>query len=128
LRVAAHRRHAAEERRELLKDPADILITTPESLYLLLTSQGREILRGVETLVLDEVHAVAGTKRGAHVAPASSAWKISASARRSGSACRQRSGRSRRSAGSSRAAARLSSSTQARARRSTWRWSCRSRT
>jgi ATP-dependent Lhr-like helicase len=57
-----------KERRELLKDPADILITTPESLYLLLTSQGRDILRGVETLVLDEVHAVAGTKRGAHMA------------------------------------------------------------
>jgi ATP-dependent helicase Lhr and Lhr-like helicase len=57
-----------KDRRELLKDPADILITTPESLYLLLTSQGREILRGVETLVLDEVHAVAGTKRGAHMA------------------------------------------------------------
>ncbi|HZC75046.1 MAG TPA: DEAD/DEAH box helicase, partial [Gaiellaceae bacterium] len=46
----------------------DILITTPESLYLMLTSQHREILRGVEKLVLDEVHAVAGTKRGAHLA------------------------------------------------------------
>src|SRR5256714_9765133 len=57
-----------KERRELLKDPADILITTPESLYLMLTSQARDILRGVETLVLDEVHAVAGTKRGAHMA------------------------------------------------------------
>jgi ATP-dependent helicase Lhr and Lhr-like helicase len=57
-----------KERRELLKDPADILITTPESLYLMLTSQARDILRGVETLVLDEVHAVAGTKRGAHLA------------------------------------------------------------
>jgi len=57
-----------KERREVLKEPPDVLITTPESLYLLLTSQGREILRGVETLVLDEVHAVAGTKRGAHLA------------------------------------------------------------
>ncbi|HEX5448660.1 MAG TPA: DEAD/DEAH box helicase [Gaiellaceae bacterium] len=57
-----------KERRELLKSPPDILITTPESLYLLLTSQGREMLRTVETLVLDEVHAVAGTKRGAHLA------------------------------------------------------------
>src|SRR3954468_19809989 len=57
-----------KERRELLKEPPDILITTPESLYLMLTSQAREMLRGVETLILDEVHAVAGTKRGAHMA------------------------------------------------------------
>ena len=46
----------------------DILITTPESLFLMLTSQAREALRGVETVILDEVHAVAGTKRGAHLA------------------------------------------------------------
>ena len=58
----------ARERRELVKEPPDILITTPESLYLLLTSAARETLRGVETLILDEVHAVAGTKRGAHLA------------------------------------------------------------
>src|SRR5262245_49026290 len=58
----------AKERRELVKQPPDILITTPESLFLLLTSAAREILRGVETLILDEVHAVAGTKRGAHLA------------------------------------------------------------
>src|SRR5215210_737953 len=57
-----------KERRELLKEPPDILITTPESLFLMLTSQARETLRGVETLILDEVHAVAGTKRGAHLA------------------------------------------------------------
>src|ERR687886_1191659 len=57
-----------KERRELLKEPPDILITTPESLFLMLTSQAREILTGVETLILDEVHAVAGTKRGAHLA------------------------------------------------------------
>src|SRR3954453_7892804 len=57
-----------KERRELLKEPPDILITTPESLFLLLTSQAREMLRSVETLILDEVHAVAGTKRGAHLA------------------------------------------------------------
>ena len=56
------------ERRQMLRTPPDILITTPESLYLLLTSQGREILRGVETVIVDEVHAVAGTKRGAHLA------------------------------------------------------------
>jgi ATP-dependent Lhr-like helicase len=56
------------ERQAMLREPPDILITTPESLYLLLTSRAREILRGVETLILDEVHAVAGTKRGAHLA------------------------------------------------------------
>jgi ATP-dependent Lhr-like helicase len=56
------------ERQQMLRHPPDILITTPESLFLLLTSQGRGMLRGVETLILDEVHAVAGTKRGAHLA------------------------------------------------------------
>src|SRR5438093_306425 len=58
----------AKERRELVKTPPDILITTPESLYLLLTSAARATLAGVETLILDEVHALAGTKRGAHLA------------------------------------------------------------
>src|SRR3954449_2973986 len=57
-----------KERRELVKDPPDILITTPESLFLMLTSAARESLRGVETLILDEVHAVAGSKRGTHLA------------------------------------------------------------
>src|SRR4051795_12407211 len=57
-----------KERAAMLRHPPDILITTPESLFLLLTSQAREQLRGVETLILDEVHAVAGTKRGAHLA------------------------------------------------------------
>ncbi len=57
-----------KERRELIKEPPDILITTPESLFLMLTSQARETLRGIETVILDEVHAVAGTKRGAHLA------------------------------------------------------------
>ncbi|HET8606731.1 MAG TPA: DEAD/DEAH box helicase [Gaiellaceae bacterium] len=57
-----------KERREMLKTPPDVLITTPESLFLLLTSQGRDLLRSVRTLILDEVHAVAGTKRGAHLA------------------------------------------------------------
>jgi ATP-dependent helicase Lhr and Lhr-like helicase len=59
---------AAEERRKLVSKPPDILITTPESLFLLLTSQARETLRGVETVIVDEVHAVAGNKRGAHLA------------------------------------------------------------
>jgi len=58
----------AEDRRRFAAKPADILITTPESLYLLLTSRAREALRGVETVIVDEVHAVAGTKRGAHLA------------------------------------------------------------
>ena len=52
----------------MLRKPPDILITTPESLFLMLTSQARETLRGVETVIVDEVHAVAGTKRGAHLA------------------------------------------------------------
>src|SRR5271170_427261 len=59
---------AAEDRRKLVTKPPDILITTPESLFLLLTSQARETLREVETVIVDEVHAVAGTKRGAHLA------------------------------------------------------------
>ncbi|SDS38407.1 ATP dependent helicase, Lhr family [Nocardioides scoriae] len=58
----------AQERRRIQTSPPDILITTPESLFLMLTSQAREALRGVETVILDEVHAVAGTKRGAHLA------------------------------------------------------------
>ena len=56
------------ERRRLVSDPPDILITTPESLYLMLTSQARSALAGVQTVIVDEVHAVAGTKRGAHLA------------------------------------------------------------
>jgi ATP-dependent Lhr-like helicase len=58
----------SEDRREIARRPPDILITTPESLYLLLTSQAREILRNVEHVIVDEVHAIAGTKRGAHLA------------------------------------------------------------
>ncbi len=57
-----------KERAAMLRRPPDILITTPESLFLLLTSRARELLRSVDTLILDEVHAVAGTKRGAHLA------------------------------------------------------------
>jgi ATP-dependent helicase Lhr and Lhr-like helicase len=56
------------DRRRLASTPPDILITTPESLFLMLTSQARETLRGVQTVIVDEVHAVAGTKRGAHLA------------------------------------------------------------
>lgn len=56
------------DRRLLQRDPPDILITTPESLYLMLTSAARETLTGVETVIIDEIHAVAATKRGAHLA------------------------------------------------------------
>lgn len=58
----------ADERRGFARTPPDILITTPESLFLLLTSAARDSLRGVETVIIDEVHAVAATKRGAHLA------------------------------------------------------------
>ncbi|WP_031466122.1 ATP-dependent helicase [Sciscionella sediminilitoris] len=57
----------ASERRAFHTKPPDILVTTPESLFLLLTSQARESLRGVRTVILDEVHALAGGKRGAHL-------------------------------------------------------------
>ena len=59
---------SAGERRLFARRPADILITTPESLFLLLTSAAREALRGVDTVIIDEVHAVCATKRGAHLA------------------------------------------------------------
>jgi ATP-dependent helicase Lhr and Lhr-like helicase len=59
---------AADERRQLASKPPDILITTPESLYLLLTSRARDGLRSVQTVIIDEVHALAGGKRGAHLA------------------------------------------------------------
>ncbi len=57
-----------KERAQMLRTPPDILITTPESLFLMLTSQAQAILTTVRFLILDEVHAVAGTKRGAHLA------------------------------------------------------------
>ncbi len=57
-----------KERQAMLRTPPDILITTPESLYLMMTSQARKILMGVEALIVDEIHAVAPTKRGAHMA------------------------------------------------------------
>ncbi len=58
----------ARDRARFKRHPGDILVTTPESLYLLLTSQAREALRTVETVIVDEIHAVAGTKRGVHLA------------------------------------------------------------
>src|SRR6185437_10405315 len=56
------------ERQRYLRDPDEILITTPESLYLLLTSQASEVLRTVDTVIIDEIHALVPTKRGAHMA------------------------------------------------------------
>src|SRR3954452_15448991 len=56
------------ERRDMLRHPPDVLITTPESLYLMLTSQARKVFEGTEWVILDEIHAVAQTKRGAHLA------------------------------------------------------------
>jgi ATP-dependent Lhr-like helicase len=58
----------SRERAALLRRPPDILITTPESLYLMLTSSAQQTLTGVETVIVDEIHAVAGTKRGSHLA------------------------------------------------------------
>jgi ATP-dependent Lhr-like helicase len=56
------------ERAKFARHPADILITTPESLYLLLTSQASDALRTVDTVIIDEIHALVPTKRGAHLA------------------------------------------------------------
>ena len=56
------------QRRQLIARPPDVLITTPESLFLMLTSAARETLAGVETVIVDEIHAISGTKRGAHLA------------------------------------------------------------
>jgi ATP-dependent Lhr-like helicase len=58
----------ADARRRFSSKPPDILITTPESLFLLLTSQAREALRQIDTVIIDEVHSVVGTKRGSHLA------------------------------------------------------------
>ena len=58
----------SSERARFLRDPGDILITTPESLYLMLTSNARERLRSVQTVIIDEIHALVSTKRGAHLA------------------------------------------------------------
>src|SRR5690242_13133199 len=57
-----------KERMDMRRNPPDVLITTPESLYLMMTSQAREILTDVRAVIVDEIHAVAGTKRGAHLA------------------------------------------------------------
>ena len=56
------------ERASFRRDPADIIITTPESLFLILTSQARQTLRTIDTVIIDEIHALVGSKRGAHLA------------------------------------------------------------
>src|SRR4029077_20060718 len=56
------------ERARFQREPADLLITTPESLYLLLTSNARDALRAIDTIIIDEIHALVPTKRGAHLA------------------------------------------------------------
>lgn len=56
------------QRRQLITSPPDVLITTPESLFLMLTSAARDTLAGVQTVIIDEIHAIAATKRGAHLA------------------------------------------------------------
>src|SRR3569832_1767733 len=56
------------ERARFQREPADILITTPESLYLLLTSNARNVLKRIDTVIIDEIHALVPTKRGAHLA------------------------------------------------------------
>ncbi len=141
---------AAEERRKLASKPPDILITTPESLFLLLTSQARETLRGVETVIVDEVHAVAGNKRGAHLAlslerldslrpggyggagsPPVSGESLGGSAplgQHSGWACPRRCGRWKRWPLSSAAPARSPSCSRPAPSASNWRSSSRSRT
>ena len=59
---------SASDRQKLIRRPPDLLITTPESLYLMLTSSARDTLVGVDTVIIDEIHAMAATKRGAHLA------------------------------------------------------------
>src|SRR3954468_10709131 len=59
---------SAKDPQALIRRPTDLLITTPESLYLMLTSSARDTLVNVETVIIDEIHALAPTKRGAHLA------------------------------------------------------------
>ena len=109
------------ERAAMLRNPPDILITTPESLYLMLTSRAREMLSGVEAVIVDEIHAVAHSKRGSHLALTLERLEArSRSAQSSASASAPPRARSRRSAvTSSGRTGRSRSSTQAPERSST---------
>ena len=119
----------AAERRTLARTPPDILITTPESLFLMLTSQARESLRDVETVIVDEVHAVAGTKRGAHLGLSLERLDaLLSGSPPSGSGCRRPSGRWRRSHASSAARRRSRSWPRRRPSSGTSASSSRSRT
>ena len=90
----------SSERARFLRDPGDILITTPESLYLMLTSNARERLRSVETVIIDEIHALVSTKRGAHMALSLERLeRIVARAAAARSGCPRRSGRWTKSRG-----------------------------
>ena len=86
------------DRDRMRRKPPHILVTTPESLYILLTSEsGRKTLASTRTVIVDEIHALAPNKRGAHlVALASSAWSTSPATASPASACRRRRSRSRR--------------------------------
>jgi hypothetical protein len=64
----AHRRHAAKDRAAMRKTAPHILVTTPESLYVLLGSDGRQMLGSTRTVIVDEIHAIAASKRGSHLA------------------------------------------------------------
>lgn len=118
----------ADERRAFARTPPDILITTPESLFLLLTSAARDSLRGVETVIVDEVHAVAGTKRGAHLALSLERLDELLERPASGSASPPRSDRSTPAPGSSAAPARSTSSSRPARRPSRSACRCRWRT
>ena len=91
----------ARERRRLRSHPPSILITTPESLYLMLTSAVRETLRTVETVIVDEIHSFAGSKRGTHLAVSLERLDDLLGGRRSASACPPPSRRRMRSPASS---------------------------
>ncbi|MDA8068692.1 MAG: DEAD/DEAH box helicase, partial [Actinomycetota bacterium] len=80
----------ARERQQMLRDPPDILITTPESLYLMLTGQAQALFEATRWCIIDEIHAVASSKRGAHLAL--SLERLSAAAARGGGAEPQRIG------------------------------------
>jgi Lhr-like helicase len=84
------------ERARFARHPAEILITTPESLYLLLTSQASEALRTVDTVIIDEIHALVPTKRGAHLALSLERLEALTKRRCSASASPPRSGRSKK--------------------------------
>ena len=117
------------QRRELITKPPDILITTPESLFLMLTSAARETLAEVETVIVDEVHAVAGTKRGAHLALSLERLdELLATARPADRAVGDRAAARGGGAVPVRVRRRRRSSRRPRPRRSTCRCRCRSRT